>query len=163
VEPIDYGPLRNWLSLADAIGFPVQIGLMAVALALWALSRRGARIGEIRIQPSEPTRDVMLGLLMALMGPVIIVSGAGHYILQAGTGYFQVPSDFRNSQAWVDALYVFMAIAAPLSICFGLAMSADALKRRHRSQNERPVSADAALVEGHLKHRHHNHHKRDAD
>lgn len=139
MQPIHYGPLRDWLSLADAIGFPVLIGLGAVFFALFVLQKRGVRIGERRIQPSEPTRDVLGSLLMALVGPVSIVSGAGHYILQAGTGYFQVPGDFRNSQAWVDWLYVFMAIAAPLWVVFCLAASASALMRRHRLQHPKPA------------------------
>ena len=130
MKPIDYGPLRNWLSLADGIGFLVLLVLMGLFFANFALQRRGVRIGGRRIQPSEPTSDVLSGLLMALMGPVVVVSGAGHYILQAGTGSFQLPGDFRNSQAWVDALYVFMAIAAPVSFVFGLCASAQALLRR---------------------------------
>jgi hypothetical protein len=161
MEPIDYGPWRDWLSLADAIGFLVLFGLAGLTLALFALQKRGVRIGGRRIQPSEPTRDVLFGLLMALIGPIIIVSGAGHYILQAGTGYFQVPSDFRNSQAWVDGLYVFMAIAAPLSIAFGLVVSAGALMSRHRLQQARPVITAATAVEGQPKRRHHKHHKHD--
>jgi hypothetical protein len=159
MKPIDNGPLRDWLPLADAIGLPVFFGLLAVGLALWVLQNRGARIGERRIQPSEPTRDVMLGLLMALSGPVFVVYGAAHYIVQAGTGSFQVASDFRNSQAWVDALYVFMAIAAPLSFGFGLALSADALLRRRRLQHPRPAPTSATPAEDQPKRQHRKHHK----
>jgi len=159
MKPINYGPLRDLLSLADGIGPLVLFGLMGVGFALFALQQRGVRIGGRLIQPSEPTRDLMLGLLMAAIGPVIIVSGAGHYILRAGTGYFQVPSDDRNSQAWVDGLYVFMAVATPVCIAFSLAISSNALLRRYRLQHPRPAPSGAAPAECDPERRHHKHHK----
>ena len=146
MKSIDYGPLHGFLSLADGVGFLLLIGLMAVGFGIMACWKRGV----IR----EPTRDVLGSLLMAVMGPVIIVSGSGHYILQAGTGYFQVPSDFRNSQEWVYGLYWFMAIASPLWAGFCLNGTVGALLRRRRLRHSMVQPTYAAPADDDPK-RHH--------
>ena len=146
MKPIDYGPLHGFLPLADGVGFLLLIGLMAVGFGIMALWKRGVI--------SEPTRDVLGSLLIAVIGPVIIVSGSGHYILQAGTGYFQVPSDFRNSQEWVYGLYWFMAIASALWAGFCLLGTVEALRRRRRLRHSMVQATDAAPADDHPK-RHH--------
>jgi CBS-domain-containing membrane protein len=77
VKPIDYGPLHGFLSQADAVGDPLVLVLFGVAFAIMALWKKGVL--------GEPSRDVLLALLMAVLGPVIFVTGSAHYILLAGT------------------------------------------------------------------------------
>jgi hypothetical protein len=155
VKPIDYGPLHGFLSLADGVWFPIAVGLGAVGLGIMAVWKRGVI--------SEPTRDVFFSLLMAVIGPFTIVTGSGHYILQAGTGYFQVPSDFRNSQEWVYGLYWFMAIASPLWAGLCLIGTVEALLRRRRLRHATVQPADAALTDDHPKHHHKKRRRTEAD
>jgi hypothetical protein len=131
VRPIDYGPLHGFLPQADAVGAPLVFVLFGVAFAIMALWKQGVL--------GEPTRDVLLVLLMAVLGPVGIVTGSAHYILLAGTNYFGA-SDFRNSQDWVYGLYWFMAIASLLWSGFCLVGLVEALRRRRRL--DRSPSAD---------------------
>lgn len=146
MKPIDYGPLHGFLSLADGVWFPIAIGLGAVGLAIVVLWKRGVI--------SEPTRDVFISLLVAVGGPFTIVTGSAHYIAQAGTGYFQVPSDFRNSQEWVYGLYWFMAIASPLWAGFCLIGTVQALRRRRRLRHALTQPDDPAPADDHPKHHH---------
>ena len=138
MKPIDYGPLHGFLSLADAVGWLLVFGLIGMGLAIMALWKQGV-VGE-------PARDALGALLMAVLGPVGIVSGSAHYILLAGTGYFRT-TDFRDSQDWVYGLYWFMAIASPVWVGFCLLGAVQALQRRRRLR--RPIGPRAAAQSQH--------------
>lgn len=157
---INYGPGKDVLSLVNAVGFVVLLVLMGVAFGLVTLQRWGGRVGPVEIHPSEETRDVLWGLLIAIIGPFVIVSGAAHYILQAGIGNYSLADDFRNSQTFVNACWIFMLIAAPLFALGGLLFSGEAFRRRQRVKSRLQEPMDPVAHDDRHRRHHHSKHRK---
>ena len=81
------------LGSAVVAAWLVMLGAGALNFALFALSRHRTRIRTVEVQVGD---DVLVGLGVLFLVPAAIVAGFGHYILEANTGSYGRPSDFRS-------------------------------------------------------------------
>jgi hypothetical protein len=112
------------LGAAVSAAWLVLVGGMLLIFGLYGLSRRGAAAGPIRVRLGD---DVLGGLVLALVFPAGIVAGFGHYILQANTGSYGTPDDFRNGGTFVNICWFFIVVVAPGFLLLGAAVLLRAL------------------------------------
>jgi len=98
------------LNLVIAVGWLAMLGGMLLIMTLYWLTRRGTRMGPIAIRLSDGTLG---GLICLIVAPGAILSGFPHYILDANTGAYGFPEDFRNSATFVDVCWGFIIFVAP--------------------------------------------------
>jgi hypothetical protein len=118
------------LGTAVAASWLVFVGGVLLLGALFPLTRRAIRFGTFRVQVRE---DVFLGVGLVLVPPAGLVAGFGHYILDANTGVYGTPGDFRNSAAFVNTCWFFVVVVAPAVALLGLALLASAAFRGWRA------------------------------
>lgn len=126
------------LTAMVSASYVLVAGGIPLLVALFALSRRGARLGAITVQAGD---DILGGLLFALIFPAGIIAGAGHYILQANTGYYGTPGDFRNSATFVGICWLFIDVVAPVLAVLGISLLGSAAYRRWRAHRRREAPA----------------------
>ena len=130
------------LGSAVVAAWLVMLGAGALNFALFALSRHRTRIRTVEVRVGD---DVLVGLGVLFLVPAAIVAGFGHYILEANTGSYGRPSDFRNSATLAGICWFFIRVVAPASILLGLGILARAVFRHwqtnRRRQDAQPLAS----------------------
>jgi hypothetical protein len=123
--------------------FVAGVGGAVILFLLFALWKQGTRLGPMKARLSD---DVLGGLLFAFVGLLMIVVGAGHYLLQANTGAYGTPDDFRNGAMFVDICWFAIVVVAPVVSILGFALLGSVAFRGWRTrrlrQQSRPVSSE---------------------
>ena len=97
------------------IGWVVAFGGGMALGGAFALSYNHVKIGRLEFHLGMRTYK---GLAYLIVGPAVIVAGAGSLITLANTGQW-LPGDYRDSQIWVDFLWFQVRVVAPLSALWG--------------------------------------------